>query len=71
MPLSTAASFLTDSVPVWIITGVVLVGGWAYERASTHEQRLSTIEAKTSRYEQDVSEIKHSIERIEDVLIKE
>lgn len=71
MPLSTAASLMTDSVPVWIVTGVVLMGGWAYERSNHNEQRLSTIEAKTLRYEQDVSEIKHSIDRIEDVLIKE
>jgi len=71
VPLSTAASWLSDSVPAWIVTGVILMGGYAYERSTQNEQRLSTIEAKTSRYEQDVTEIKHSIDRIEDVLIKE
>ena len=69
MPLQTAATWFSDSVPAWLVTGVVLMGGYAYDRASNTEQRISTIEAKTSRYEQDVQEIKDSVNRIEDVII--
>jgi uncharacterized coiled-coil protein SlyX len=45
------------------------MGGYAYDKASNTEKRITTIEAKTSRYEQDVQEIKDSVNRIEDVLI--
>lgn len=70
MPLSTATSFLSDNVPVWIVSGIVLAGGWMFERGVTQTARLTTLEVKAEQYQEDVSEIKQSVHRMEGFLME-
>ena len=69
MPLSTATTWFADSVPAWAVTGLILMGGYTYDKSSTSDERLATLETKTSAYEEDVREIKHSLERVEDYIL--
>jgi len=66
VPLSTIAESFTDSVPAWLVTGMVLVGGYMYDQSQQSSERLATLEAVTERYSEDVREIKEAIIRLED-----
>jgi len=71
MPLQTVAEAFTDSVPAWLVTGLVLVGGYMYDQSSISAERLATLETLTSEYKDDVSEIKQAIIRLENHIIGE
>ena len=67
---------LSESVPVWIATGLILVSGWGYEQFSSHTAeastkfssgtaRISVLESQESRDISDLSEIRLQLDRIE------
>lgn len=66
---------LPDSVPVWVLTGVVMAGGWLYERntsdsISTTQEQVSIHTIQISRTEGDIAEIKSTLRRIEQYLLE-
>ncbi len=71
MPLQTIAESFSESVPAWLVTGLVLVGGYMYDQSKQSSERLATLEAITEEYSEDVREIKQSILRLENHLIGE
>ncbi len=61
-----------DSLPVWIVTGVALSAGWAWEQYDNHltdygeaVTQVSVLESKQARDESDLKEIRKSLQRIE------
>lgn len=66
---------LPDSVPVWVLTGVVMVGGWLYE-SSTSENISNTqalVDIHTYQIQnqaQDMVDIKSALVRIETYLLQ-
>ncbi len=59
------SSVLVDSVPVWMIIGIVAAGGWLAEHEGEQSERITTLEARTDAYHEDVREIKDGIIRLE------
>lgn len=70
MPIQTITGWLAEGVPAWLFTGAILVGGYMYDKSSVSGERLAVVETKTSVYEDDVTEIKGSIVRIESILME-
>lgn len=71
MPLQTITESLSESVPAWMVTGAVLIGGYMFDQSQQSSERLATLEANSAIYSEDVREIKQAIIRLENHLIGE
>ena len=68
MPIAPFFEALNSVVPAWVFIGLIGFGGYMYKEASASGERLARLETRAAFYEKDITEVKASLLRIEDLV---
>jgi hypothetical protein len=67
---ATLLTSIQDGVPVWIVTGIIFVGGYVFDKASSNAERVAVLEKGQQEYREDTREIKEAVQRLQTLVLE-
>jgi len=67
---ATILTSLQGGVPIWIVTGIVFVGGYVFDKASDNAERVAVLEKGQQEYREDTREIKEAVQRLQTLVLE-